>query len=55
MAVEVHYAQSAVYAMLGVERLRELHFGSGTYGFNSDFIGLQYNPEPTLPDIFNKN
>jgi len=50
-----HYAQSAVYAMLGVERLRELHFGSGTYGFNSDFIGLQYNPEPTLPDIFNKN
>lgn len=50
-----HYAQSSVYAMLGVERLRELHFGSGTYGFNSDFIGLQYNPEPTLPDIFNKN
>lgn len=47
-----HYAQSSVYSMLGIERLREVFYGGGNYGFNADFISLQYNPEPTKPDIF---
>lgn len=47
-----HYAQASVYSMLGIERLKEVFYGSGRYGFNADFINLQYNPEPTKPDIF---
>lgn len=50
-----HYSQAGVYSMLGLERLRDLHYGSGKYTFGSEFIDLQYGgSEPTLPDIFNK-
>ncbi len=55
MAVELHYAQASVYAMLGMERLRDIHYGSGKYGFDSKYIDLQYAPDSTMPDIFNKN
>lgn len=47
-----HYAQAAVYSMLGWERLKDLHYGSGSYAFNADFIGLQYGPTQT--DIYSK-
>lgn len=55
MAVELHYAQASVYAMLGMERLRDIHYGAGKYGFDAKYVDLQYNTESTLPDIFNKN
>ena len=47
-----HYAQASVYSMIGIERLRELYYGDGQYGFNSNFIDLQYGTEPTPPDIY---
>ena len=51
-----HYAQSSVYAMLGVERLKDVYFGGDKYGFNSGgYIGLQYDTAPTRPDIFSSH
>src|SRR5699024_11155852 len=47
-----HLAQSSVYSMIGLERLRELYYGDGQYRFNSNFIDLQYGTEPTPPDIY---
>lgn len=49
-----HFSQASVYAMLGLERVRELAFGSGKYGFNADFVEMQGVNEPTPPDIFSQ-
>lgn len=49
-----HYAQASVYAMLGVEKLKQVFFSNSGNQFNSEFIDMQYNPSPTKTDIFSK-
>lgn len=48
-----HYAQSSIYAMLGLEHMQDLYKNGGGYEFNSGFVTDEV--EPTRPDIFTQH
>ena len=50
-----HTAQSSVYAILGIDRLKEIYYGDGNYTFNSTFIDTTFGAyAPAKPDIFSQ-
>lgn len=50
-----HYSQSSVYAILGIDRLKEIYYGDGNYTFNSTFIDTTFGAyAPAKPDIFSQ-
>lgn len=50
-----HLAQASVYAILGIDRLKEIYYGDGNYTFNSTFIDTTFGAyAPAKPDIFSQ-
>lgn len=50
-----HYSQASIYAILGLDRLRELFYSDGNYALNTAFIDTLYNvPGLSKPDIYSQ-